>query len=269
MLVQTCRMTRTRHGLIFDEAPTLYDRYRPTYPAAAVDDLLALAGARPGDEVLEIGAGTGQLTRALLDHGLRVTALEPGPRTARVLARRLQRWPGVEIIVARLEDAPLGGQSFDLVASATAFHWVDPGRRMDLAADRLRPGGTLALLRNDNIAGPGNERYFQLAHDVYRREAPELAWAREIPSDTRTPWFGPEIAASGRFELIEERAYPWHRPTDSRSLVGLLRTYSDHRALPTARRARLLRGLAAVVNDDLGGGFTDHFITSLSVARRT
>jgi SAM-dependent methyltransferase len=261
-------VTQKRHGLIFDEAPTLYARFRPAYPLTAVDDALSLAGVSAGDAVLEVGAGTGQLTIPLLDRGLRVTALEPGPRMARVLADKVAGRGDVTIIPARFEEAELPAGTFDLVISGTAFHWVDEGRRMRLAFACLRAGGALALLRNDHVAGPGSTDYHRLAQEVYQREAPGLARALDLPTEEQTPWFGPEISASGLFELIEERAYRWTRRYDSRTLVGLLRTYSDHRALPRAGRARLLRTLSTLVDERLGGAFDDHHLTSLSVARR-
>ena len=80
------RMTRLpesgvrRYGKVFDEVAAEYDRHRPTYPDELVDQACAVAGIGSGDQVLEIGCGSGQLTRSLVARGLHVTAVEPGTR---------------------------------------------------------------------------------------------------------------------------------------------------------------------------------------------
>ncbi len=120
---------------IFDEAPSLYDRYRPGYPDAAVEAMVELAEVPPAGRVLEVGAGTGQLTLPLVERGFNVTALEPGPRMAALLVRKLDPYPASRVVVARFEDAVQEPSAFDLVASATAFHWWTPN-----SGTRSRPG---------------------------------------------------------------------------------------------------------------------------------
>lgn len=120
--VVTLARTSRVSGLIFDEAPWLYDRYRPGYPGAVVDALMKLACAGPGSQALEVGAGTGQLTIPLAMCGLAVTALEPGLGLARRLARKLDPYRDSHVITSRFEDAEVAASSFDVVVAATAFH---------------------------------------------------------------------------------------------------------------------------------------------------
>src|SRR6185437_6111975 len=70
--------TARRYGKVFDEIAAEYDRHRPAYPDSLIDRACQVAGIGRGDHVLEVGCGSGQLTRALLARGLRVTAVEPG-----------------------------------------------------------------------------------------------------------------------------------------------------------------------------------------------
>ena len=254
-------------GLIFDQAPWLYDRHRPGYPAAAVDALLELAKLRPGARALEVGAGTGQLTIPLARRGLVITALEPGPRMAAFLAEKLEAYPGVRVVSARFEKANVAPSSFDVVVSATAFHWVDAAVRYRLAARALRPDGTLALVRNDHVLGPSNVDYYRAVSDTYRRRAPELGPPYMPPEESELAGLRTEMAESGQFDVVDERRFSWEQPYTASELVGLLRTYSNHRALRAGTRAALLSDIRTVVETDLGGRFVDRYVTTVCVGR--
>lgn len=261
----TCFESR-RRPTIFDEVPYLYDRFRPGYPTAAIDALVELSGVAPGTHVLEIGAGTGQLTLPLVLRGLRVTALEPGRRMAALLARKLHDTSGT-VIAARFEDAPIARGTHDLVVSATAFHWVDPSRRYALAADVLRPGGSLALLRNDHVAAPSSAPFYRGVRELYARHAPELG-AYGAPSADELRGLADEVQASRRFRVLGERRFEWQERYSAASIVGLLRTYSDHRALPARRRARLHAAIRGFVETELDGSFVDQYVTTLCIGQR-
>jgi SAM-dependent methyltransferase len=134
-------------GSVFNRVATDYDRHRPAYPEELIDRACEVAGIAPGDEVFEIGCGTGQLTRGLLARGLRVTAIEPGERLVALARQNLDGDGDVRFLNARLEDARLPRERFSAVFSASAIHWVDPDVSWRRAADVLVPGGTLALMQ--------------------------------------------------------------------------------------------------------------------------
>jgi SAM-dependent methyltransferase len=135
------------YGKVFNEVAVEYDRHRPAYPDVLIDQACELACLEKGDRVLEIGCGTGQLTRSLLARGLRVTALEPGDQLLRVAEENLKDAGDVELVHARLEDMQLPRESYEAVFSASAIHWVDPDLGWRKIADALAPGGTLALIQ--------------------------------------------------------------------------------------------------------------------------
>ncbi|MGW5191234.1 class I SAM-dependent methyltransferase [Kribbella sp. NPDC004138] len=95
-------------------------------------------------KVLEIGPGTGQATAAMLERGWQVTAVELSPGLAGVLRQKL---PTTEVIVADFDTWPLPPPSYDLVISATAFHWLDPQTRVQRCVDLLRPRTTYRRIR--------------------------------------------------------------------------------------------------------------------------
>jgi ubiquinone/menaquinone biosynthesis C-methylase UbiE len=138
--------SRRRHQReLFDGVAELYDASRRAYPRMLVDFMFGTARLGERGRVLEVGCGTGQLTGQLARHGCDVTAIDIGPSMITAARRRLAGAP-VAFEVVSFEDFAEDDGSFDLLVSATAFHWVDPEVKFDKTARLLRPGGWLALL---------------------------------------------------------------------------------------------------------------------------
>jgi SAM-dependent methyltransferase len=164
-----------RGGTVFNEVAEEYDRHRPTYPEVLIDRACEVAGIEPGMRVLEVGCGTGQLTRSLLARGLRVTAVEPGRQLIARARDHLADAGDVQFVNARLEDASLPPAHFRAVFSASAMHWVDPDLSWRKVADALVDGGTLALLSYFGLEEPRSAADQQAIRAAMARIAPELA----------------------------------------------------------------------------------------------
>jgi protein-L-isoaspartate O-methyltransferase len=142
------------YGSLFNEIADEYDRHRPAYPDALIDRASEVAALAPGASVLEIGCGTGQLTRSLLARGLRVTAVEP---VEELIARARDQLEGAgeaQFVNTRLEDASLPHSHCRAAFSASAIHWVDPDVSWRKVADALVDGGTLALVSYFGLEDP-------------------------------------------------------------------------------------------------------------------
>ena len=163
------------YGKVFNEVAVEYDRNRPAYPDALVDQACEVAGITDGDRVLEIGCGTGQLTRSLLARGLRVTALEPGDQLILLAEENLKDAGDVEFIHARLEDMRLPRESYETVFSASAIHWVDPDLSWQKIAEALAPNGTLALLQYFGLKEQRSVDDQEALLSALRRHAREIA----------------------------------------------------------------------------------------------
>ena len=164
-----------QYGKVFDEIAAEYDRNRPMYPDELVDHACRVADVGGGDQVLEIGCGSGQLTRSLLARGLHVTALEPGKNLIARARRNLEGAGAVEFVNARFEDASFPHGHFRAVFSASALHWIDPEVGWLKIADVLVPGGTLALISYFGLEEQRSKHDQEAALAAVRRVAPEIA----------------------------------------------------------------------------------------------
>jgi len=253
-------VSRQRLRQTFGEDAELYDRVRPTYPRQLYDDLGKLLGDVERPRVLEIGPGTGQATGPMVELGWDVTAIELSSDLAGVLRSKL---PEVEVIVADFDTWELPAPTFDLVVSATAFHWLDPATRVERCARVLRPGGVLAVVSTHHVAG-GSEQFFRDVDDCYQRftddpAAGGLPAADDVPEDAR------EFDASGRFGPVEFRRYVWDATYSAQEYLQLLSSYSGHRVL-TERQRDGLYGCVERLIGASGGAITKRYLTQLSAA---
>ena len=248
---------------MFGQDAERYDRARPGYPGELFADLAARAGLGPGSRVLEIGCGTGQATRELVRLGCAVVAVELSAELAAVAARNV---PEAVVEVAAFEDWVPPAEPFDLVVAATSFHWLDPAVRVVKAAGVLRPGGWLAVVHSEHVAG-GSSRFFADAQRCYERFDPatppglRLIGAAELPDDTG------EFDRSGRFGPVAVLRYEWDQPYTTESYLDVLMTYSGHRALPRPARDALLACLAGLIDGGHGGRITKRYLTRLMLTR--
>jgi len=164
-----------RYSKVFDEIAAEYDRRRPAYPDELVDQACRVAGIGSGHHVLELGCGSGQLTRGLVARGLYVTALEPGKSLMALARQNLEGAGEVEFVNARFEDAMFPREQFRAVFSASAFHWIDPKISWQKAADVLVPGGTLALIQYCGLEEPRSKGDQEAALAAMRKVAPDIA----------------------------------------------------------------------------------------------
>ena len=126
-----------------------YARYRPRYPDAYLEYLMAAAGLQTGDVVAEVGSGTGILTGQLLARGLQVWAVEPNADMRAVAESHLGDQPGFRSVAATAENTTLEDHGVSLVTAAQAFHWFDRPRFREECRRIKRPGAPVALVWNN------------------------------------------------------------------------------------------------------------------------
>lgn len=256
--------------LAFGRSADLYDRMRPSYPAAAIDAVIAFGSLRPPGPILEVGAGTGKATVLLARRGFDVVALEPSPEMAAIARVNCADLPGVTVLEAEFERWRPAAPSPALL-SAAAWHWIDPAIRYERAHAALIPGGTLAAL----WTFPDWERCPLRAalSDAYRRAAPGLAPDFPMHPDSEPT----RLAGDWRAEIGERSAeftrpatgtHLWPQRYTSAGYRMLLQTHQDHILLADGPRAALLDAVAAAIDAHDGGALTLPLVTHVCLAER-
>jgi SAM-dependent methyltransferase len=255
--------------LVFGEVADLYDRHRPSYPPALIDDIIAGSGAAAGGRAVEVGAGTGKATAMVAARGVGVLAIEPSPAMAALARRNCAAYPGVEIVESDFERWDAGGERFALLYSAQAWHWIDPALGYDRAREALAPGGLLAMFWNRPAWGRSPLRDALTA--AYLAAAPDMPTdgplhpANPAPQDEGRDWAA-EVAHVGGFTGAEMRRYPWEAVYSAEEYRGLLTTLSEVAILDEGRRRTLLAGVAAAI-DAHGGRLVMPMATRLCLGR--
>jgi ubiquinone/menaquinone biosynthesis C-methylase UbiE len=280
--------TARRYGKVFDEIAAEYDRRRPTYPDQLIDQACQVAGIGGGDHVLEVGCGSGQLTRGLVARGLHVTALEPGTSLIALARRNLEGAGAVEFVNAQFEDALLPREQFAAVFSASAFHWVDPKVSWQKAADVLAPGGTLALVQYFGLEEPRSKPDQEAALAAMRKVAPDIAadWPAYRDLDATLAgmeqrrgnvsevwaWLGGydigQDCAGGLFGDVQVAVMPKLIEHTSDELNALVRTMSFYARLSPGQRQALEREYEAIY-ERIGRPIRASTVATLVTARRS
>jgi SAM-dependent methyltransferase len=257
--------------LVFGDDAEEYDARRPDYPDAMIDDIVATAGLGP---TLEVGAGTGKATTAFAARGLDLTCIEPDPRMAAVLRRRIAGRPGVRVIETLFEDwTP--DRAYGLLVSGQAWHWVDMDRRTDLAAAALAPGGTIALFWNISLVAD-KDVHAALA-EVDERfglgdHTPHSLLAETFPDQNPDPgleWAQLRLHDDDRFTGLRSTRY--HRDDETLTAteyVDLIATTSHYRILDPGVRSEALKAVVAAIDAAGGGVIRRKIDTDLALATR-
>lgn len=244
----------------FNQSAAVYDRIRPGYPDALVDDVIALSGIPDQGRILEIGCGTGKATELFASRGYWMDCLDIGSDLAAVAAYKFVGLDRVRIVVSSFEEWEPGEGRYDLIIAATSFHWVDPKLAYVKSAALLKPSGALAVF--SNTPARRNEGFFVRVQDVYRACAPSIANNKPEPEIKAQEPAGLEL-----FQEPVTRCYPWSAQYSAEQYIELLSTYSDHIHLPDVERNALFQGIADLIRDEYGGSVLKHYQSVLTFRR--
>lgn len=242
--------------LHFNDIVENYDKMRPEYPQEIFEEVINYSNALTGKRAVEIGAGTGKATHPFLDAGYDVRAIEIGSNMADFLLKRFSGRKGFNVVVSSFEDAVLQESSFDLIYSATAFHWIDAEIGCPKAFRLLKDGGTIALFRYNAIAANGDELndeiqaiYEKHYYSYYTSDTRPIKKSKkdfEKPSEIYNSFRFEDLRTYG-FKDVSMKFYDGYKIFNADEYITWLETMSDHRGLPDSNRKLLYAGIKEAI----------------------
>ncbi|MFL5925338.1 MAG: class I SAM-dependent methyltransferase [Gaiellaceae bacterium] len=215
-------MAEARVGRTFGRVAGAYDRTRPGYPAAAIDRAVAELRLARDATVLDLGAGTGKLTRLLRERFDRVLAVEPDDD--------LRAYIGGTALAGAAEEIPLDDGAVDAVCVGEAFHWFDASRALAEIARVLRPGGGLAVVANE-----WGERRQPGLLPTQLKEDLDRIWARFHAADASFADWRDDVAGTA-FGPLGHASFDWTARIAGRDLVDLQLTASTPASIDDDQR---------------------------------
>lgn len=224
-------MDATPRRLTFGAHADEYELARPAWPAEAARWFVPAGAAL----VVELGAGTGKLTRALVELGPRIVAVEPDPRMLVVLRGR-----DLEGVLGSAEEIPVADGEADVVVAGSSFHWFDLERALPEIHRVLRPGGCFAFGWNHrDVDDPAGAR-LQAAIDA--AETGAAGW--------RTREWRAAVMEGALFGDVETAEFRHVHEFPGNALGSHLLSYAGIAALPDDERERLATAVRAALGDD-------------------
>ncbi len=249
----------------FDKASREYDEIRPGYPEQLIEDIIRISRITEGGKILEVGCGTGQATMPFAKKGYGILCLDVGRRLAATAREKFKEYPNVRILNTSFEHSKLIGSFFDLLISATAFHWIQPDVSYSKAAQALKRSGYLALFWNTHPSPFTG--FFKDVQEIYDRIMP-------MKSDSVSPTARivteqeHYLKESRLFEEVEIRKYRWSINYSADSYLKLLSTYSDHRRLSDKKRSQLYDDIRKLIESRYGGAIERPYLSVLIGAKK-
>ena len=254
----------------FNTVADSYEKIRPGYPNELYQAMFAYAPTDASGSALEIGIGAGQATPPVLKTGCALTAVEYGDQLAQLCREKFSDHSRFSVITGKFEDAVLPEDSFDLVYSASAFHWVPEEIGYPGVLRILKPGGAFARFANHPYQAKDDpalfeeiqNAYAEYYYPYYKKEPRKLGEYTEEQAAARA-------AIADRYGFTDTRYMLFHRvrtlsAAEYRMLIG---TYSDHITMEESIRERFFDAIEETINRH-GGTISIFDTIDLQMARK-
>jgi len=249
----------------FNEVYIEYDKWRPTYVVQLYKDMMDFKEINESSNVLEIGIGTGQATLPILETGCSLTAVELGDKLAAYTKQKFSEYHNFNIKCTAFQDFEGQEGSFDVIYSASAFHWIPEEIGYPKVFKMLKSGGTFARFANHPYYRKGNEELYIAMQKVYSKYMPYSPPAPEYSEEQCRE--RADISTKYGFIDVKYRLYHRIRTFNAQEYVSLIGTYSNHNVLEQHMRAEFLHEIQHVI-EDFGNKITIYDTIDLQLARK-
>lgn len=248
--------------LTFNEDALNYDRFRPTYTDELFDDVIHFSSLNSSKDALEIGIGTGQATLPFLKTGCQITAIEIGDKMAQFSRKKFAKYKSFEVINQEFESVQLDENAYDLIYSASAFHWIPKEIGLPKVYSLLKSGCVFAWFS----VQPAPTQEHSIIHEefqkVYCKHSKYFGDEKSL-TDLQMRKNQAEEKRLNRSNAIKQygfvdvtdKLYYGSRTFNAEDYTALISTYSDHMAMPEDIRIPFLKEISDIINA-YGGKFT-------------
>ncbi|MBR5800240.1 MAG: class I SAM-dependent methyltransferase [Lachnospiraceae bacterium] len=254
----------------FDTVASIYEKLRPGYVEELYRTIFDYISIDENSRVVEVGSGGGQATSPILEKGCRLTAVEYGEKFSKLLKEKFKDYPGFSVITGKFEDTDLEENAYDLVFSASAFHWVPEQIGYEKVFSILKKGSVFARFANHPFKDKGNpalsmeidniyDEYYYTYHN--RKREPITEYTEQQAKDRAM------IAEKYGFTDIRYALFTRERVFSAKEYIQLLGTYSDHIAIEETVRRKFFSKIEEAI-DAHGGTITIYDTIDLQLARK-
>lgn len=254
----------------FDTVASTYEKLRPGYVTELYQAIFNYISIDKNSNVLEIGSGGGQATAPVLMTGCQLTAVEYGEQFSALLKEKFKEFPSFSVITGKFENTQFDNHTFDLVFSASAFHWIPEKVGYKKVFNILKSGGVFARFANHPYRDKGNPElsaeiddiYDEYYNRFYNKKRAILTEYTEAQARDRAM-----IAEKYGFTDIQYALFYRERIFSAKEYIELLGTYSDHIAIEETIRKKFFSKIEEAINKH-GGTITIYDTIDLQLARK-
>lgn len=251
--------------LKFNEDVCNYDNARPTYSEELLCDIISYSKLDSKCKALEIGIGTGKATLSILKSGCDVTAIELGDKLANYVKDKFHYYGNFEVINDDFMEYSIEEESYDLIYSATAFHWLPLNEALVKVKNTLKNNGSIALFWNHPFPNRKEDESNMASKSVYDKYFKPKKPINEF-SEEDCKELVEKLEILG-FKDVKSKLYYNTRTLTTDEYIKLLNTYSDHRALPLEIKLNFEKDMRKAI-DDVGGKINIYDTMDLYLARK-
>lgn len=250
----------------FNSVYAEYDKWRPSYVKELYDDIFDAKEINASSNVLEVGIGTGQATLPILETGCKLIAIELGDQLAKYSKCKFENYENFDVKNLSFQDFQCGSNSFDLIFSATAFHWIPEEIGYTKVFDMLKSGGMFARFANHPYKDKKRINIHKAFENIYAKYMPGSLGGKEYSGEKAKNIA--DIAYKYGFIDIRYKLYKRTRTFTANEYIQLLGTYSDHIAIEESIRMKFFHEIREAINDN-GGIITIYDTIDLQLARKS
>lgn len=254
----------------FDTVASTYEKLRPGYVEELYRAIFEYIPIGEESNVVEVGSGGGQATAPVLATGCRLTAVEYGEQFSRLLQDKFKEYQNFSVITGKFEDTEFENDAYDLVFSASAFHWIPEKIGYEKVFAMLKNGGVFARFANHPYRDKGNPElsekidqiYEEYYYTYYNKKSEKITEYTKEQAKARAM-----IADKYGFTDIQYALFYRERVFSAKEYIELLGTYSDHIAIEESTRRKFFSAIEEAINHH-GGTITIYDTIDLQLARK-